>query len=258
MNRLACLALAATLVYPALMLLYALQPALAVQAYHALLWSAKAGALAGLLGFCALAFVYPPFLENFRLFRQRLMRRMTADWREIQRLERLLASGGSPGLAFKLGSAYYQIEDYARAAAHFEKGLVEDPNPLVSAQFRLGVCYLQQNLPGRALPLLQKAHDREPLHASGEILLRLGEACRLTGHLASARPFYEAYEKFSGGNAELHYQFGLLHEAEGQRSLARQRMRQAVESCRRLPHHRRRFHRLHAARAQWFLLTRPG
>lgn len=255
MRRVVLLAFAATLLYPSLLLLYHYQPLKAIGIYQNLIWGSKMAGLTGLVGFAGLALFYPPFLENFRLFRQRLMRRMTTDWREIQRLEQLMASGSTPGLAFKLGTAYFQIEDYAHAAPLFEKGITEDPQPPVSALFRLGVCHLRLRQPQKALEPLEKAHGLEPQHASGEILLRLGEAYRLTGDLSSARRFYESYEKYSAGNAEIHYHFGLLHEAEGDRAKARQRMQQALTTYRRMPQKLRRFHGIYAAQARWFLFT---
>lgn len=256
MKRIAPIALALTLLYPAMMLLYALSPEGAIQTYLKLLWGMKTAGLGSAVGFCALAIVYPPFLEQFRRLRQRIGRRMSADWAEIQRLEKLMADGGTSGLAFKLGNAYFGIEDYKKAAKHFEHAIDQDPDSPVSASYRLGVCCLQLNRPEQALPRLKAAFEQEPNHDAGEVQLQLAHACRLTGDLESARRYYGSYEQYSGGTAELHYGFGLLLDAKGDRAAARARMKQATESYKRVTARLRKFHRLPAAQARWFLLTK--
>lgn len=256
MRRLALIAVAAALVYPALMLLYAASPGHAIYTYKGMMATAQVAGLAVAIGFGALAIFYPPFLENVRRFKQKLMRRASTNWNEIQQMEKRMDEVPTPGLALKLGNAYFEIEDDARATGYLRAAVEQDREPPLSARYRLGLLYLRSGEQQNALEQLQEIYQEDPRHATGEILLRLGEACRLTGDYPSARRFYKDFEDYSGGIAELHYQLGLLHEAEGERPAARARMKQALESYQRIPIKLRVPHRLAAKRARWFLLTR--
>jgi tetratricopeptide (TPR) repeat protein len=256
MKRLAYVLLAATLLYPAMLLFYALAPVQAIRFYLLLTWTLKAAAVLGAVGFIALAILYPPFLENFRRFRQRLMRRMTADWREIQAMERRMSENPTLGLAMDLGKAYFQLEDSPNAAKYLEQALRMGPDVPVSVRFRLGLAYLELQQPEKALPLFQTVQKREPDHASAEVLLRLGDTCRLLGDFRKARDWYEAFERYSAGTPELYHNLGLLQEAEGNRSGARDLMKRALDSYQRMDPGVRRRYQLHAAKARWFLLSR--
>lgn len=256
MKRLAFILLAAALVYPVMLLFYWAAPMRALGVYLLLTWTLKAAGIVALVGFVVLAIVYPPFLENFRRFRQRLMRRMTADWREIQHLEQRMKDGPTVGLAMDLGRAYFKLEDYGNAAKYFEQALDMDAGAPASVPFGLGLAWLNLGQPAKALAQLKTVHEREPDHAAAEVLLRLGDACRLTGDFDQARDWYEAFERYSAGTPELYHNFGLLHEAEGDRAGARDRMKQALASYERMNPGVRRRYQLHAAKARWFLLSR--
>ncbi|MDP6504772.1 MAG: tetratricopeptide repeat protein [Planctomycetota bacterium] len=257
MRRLALIALTATLIYPALMILYSVSPFLAVRIYKGIASVARIAGWAGALGFIALAFVYPPFLEKFRLLRKRIWRRAKTDWNEVRLMEKRMAEVPTPGLALKLGHAYFEIEDYSRAAEFYHQAIEQDSEPPTSAFYRMGICLLKRNDAEKALAPLQEVYEREPNHSSHEILLRLGEANRRLGNYAEARKFYETFEERSGaGTPELNYGLGMLEEAEGHRAAARERMKQARESYQKIPLDFRMPHKLHAVNARWFLWTK--
>jgi tetratricopeptide (TPR) repeat protein len=256
MKRLAIMALLATLAYPAMMVFYLWTPEKAIVFYQGLLWLAKVAGLCGAVLFGILALFYPPFLEHLRRARRRLMRRVTTNWHEIQNMEERMASAPTPGGAWKLGHAYFEIEDYARAAAWYEQGIGQDPAPPVSVQFRLGIACLALGRLDKAQAAFQTVHQRDPHHASEEILLRLGETASRLGDTVATRTYFESFEKYSGGTPELHYLFGCLEESLGNRTAARERMRKAVALYSKLPSHARNAQRIYAARARWFLFTR--
>jgi tetratricopeptide (TPR) repeat protein len=256
MKRLTQVLLAATFIYPAMLLFYAIAPMQAISVYLFLTWILKATTVLGIICFIAVAILYPPFLENFRRFRQRLMRRMTADWREIQNMEQRMSETPTLGLAMDLGKAYCQLEDYPNAAKYLEQAIQMDQDVPVSVRFRLGLVYLNLEQPEKSLPLFKTVQEREPDHASAEVLLRLGDTCRLLGDFSKARDWYDAFERYSAGTPELYHNLSLLHEAEGNRSGARHQMKRALECYQRMDPSVRRRYQLHAAKARWFLLAR--
>lgn len=258
MRRIAYIALAATLIYPVMLLFYAVAPEWAIGVYLLLTGALKAAGIFAVVAFIALALFYPPFLEKFRRLRQRLFGRMKTNWREVRSMERRMVEVPTPGLALKLGNLYFDLGDHARAIEFFERAFELDRDTLLSAQFRLGVSHLNLGQPEKALSALLAVHECEPNHAAGEVILRIADTYHLAGDNEAARKWYEDFEKYSAGTPELYHNLGLVHEAEGDRNGARHRMQQALESYLRMELRARRRHQLYAAQARWFLRSRWG
>jgi len=256
MRRAATLALAATLIYPGMMILYRVAPETAIGVYLLAIHVIEWGLILSIIGFIGLAIFYPPFLEVFRRFRARLFRKVKTNWRELESDVSRLEVSPTSGLATRIASAYFEVEDYGQAAKFYEKAIELDSDLPLTAKLRLGMSLLQLKHYDRALAVLKEVYEEDKQAGAGEVMLRLGDAYRLKGDLEAARESYARFAQYSGGTPELHYSFGLLHDLEGDRAQARQRMKQAIESYRRMePRIRNRF-QLHTARARWFLIAR--
>jgi tetratricopeptide (TPR) repeat protein len=106
-------------------------------------------------------------------------------------------------LYFELGSAYEALQDYANAAAAYEKHIGLGPADAWSAYLQLGVCRTAlQDYPGAIAALLeaQKAQSRDL-----KVKLALAEAYEKAGELENAEAVYEAMAKIDPPEARRYY-----------------------------------------------------
>jgi len=61
---------------------------------------------------------------------------------------------------FNLGSAYYGIKDYEKAAQYLNKFIATSRREDPRASYNLGIVHLAQNQPEKAIPLLEKSLER--------------------------------------------------------------------------------------------------
>jgi predicted Zn-dependent protease len=128
----------------------------------------------------------------------------------------LALAPGVPALVFELASAYYSARDYEQALAIVSPLL--EANPADLRMLRLaGQSLLNLRRPEEALPLLERAHDRDPGDQS--VRIELGRAHLLTGSFAAAIPLIEPALPHDP-DGSLHVQLARAYTAVGRREEA--------------------------------------
>ncbi len=128
----------------------------------------------------------------------------------------LALAPGVSALVFELASAYYSARDYEQALATVSPLLQANPNDLRLLELA-GQSLLHLRRPEEALPLLQRAHVRDPDDQG--LRIELGRAHLLTGSFAAAIPLFEE-ELPRDPDGSLHVQLARAYTAVGRREEA--------------------------------------
>jgi tetratricopeptide (TPR) repeat protein len=192
--------------------------------------------------------IYQETVDDLRQFRERLGARRN----EVEELERKVATLDKPHHMLQLGSLYLRQGRVARAIPLLEKALEREPDT-TEAQYRLGIAYLERHRCNEAATLLEKVHAATPAYDYGSAYLRLAEAQTRLGNCARAREIYEAMLKFYPGQPECCYQLGLLLGRDGERERAVKMMREVIFTLRHSPRFQRRRNGHWGLKARWWL-----
>jgi tetratricopeptide (TPR) repeat protein len=119
---------------------------------------------------------------------------------------------GDPTLLFELASAYYAARDFEQALATYASLLRARPDD-VQVLEQMGYALMQLQRPEEALPILQRAFERDPRNRT--LRLALGRAHLQQGHFAEGIPLIE--EQVAGdSDGSLHVQLARAYAALGQ------------------------------------------
>jgi predicted Zn-dependent protease len=143
-----------------------------------------------------------------------------AEARYLDAVEELKAAMGlrtdDPAIIFELASAYYSARDFEQALGTFAYLLRKRPDD-VRVLEQMGYTLMKLQRPEEALPILQRAFDRDSTDPA--LRLALGRAHLQTGDFAEAIPLIE--EQIAGdSDGSLHVQLARAYAGVGQRDKA--------------------------------------
>lgn len=110
---------------------------------------------------------------------------------------------------FSLGFIYWKTSQLAKAEAEFIDALQLDQN-FETARFYLADCYLKDQKPGNALPLLKEVANKQPGNFWAR--LDLGKALSSTGSYEDAVQEFQAAIRLQPNNSEPHYLLGRTYQ----------------------------------------------
>lgn len=192
--------------------------------------------------------LYQETAGDFRQYWERLRVRR----HEVDDLERKVATLDKPHHMIQLGSLYLRQGRVARAMPLLQKAVEREPDT-IEAQYRLALAYLNRHRYEEAASLLEKVHAVTPAYDYGSAYLRLAEAQVKLGNTVRAREIYEAMLKFYPGQPECCYRLALLLYQAGDRDRASRMMREVIFTLRHSPRFQRRRNGHWGLKARWWL-----
>jgi tetratricopeptide (TPR) repeat protein len=110
---------------------------------------------------------------------------------------------------FSLGFIYWKTNRFSEAEAEFVHALKLDPD-FETARFYLADCYLKEQKPGNALPLLKEVVNKQPRNFWAH--LDLGKALSSTGSYEDAAQEFQAANRLQPDDSEPHYLLGRTYQ----------------------------------------------
>lgn len=192
--------------------------------------------------------IYQQTVSDLRQYRERVGVRR----REVEELERKVATLDKPHHMIQLGSLYLRQGRVTRAIPLLEKALEREPET-TETRYRLGIAYLERHRYEEAAALLEQVHATSPAYDYGSAYLRLAEAQTRLNNTSRAREVYEAMLKFYPGQPECCYQLGILLAQASEKERATKMMREVVFTLRHSPAFQRRRNGHWGVKARWWL-----
>jgi len=192
--------------------------------------------------------IYRDTADDFRQYWERLRTRR----HEMEDLRRKVAHLDKPHHMVQLGALYLRQGRVAQALPLLEKAHEREPDAL-ETKYRLAICYLERQRWEEASALLEQVHDEKADYDYGSAYLRLADVQTRLGNLHRAREVYEAMLQYYPGQPECCYKLALLLAQEGERGRAVELMREVVFTVRHSPRFQRRRNGHLAFKARWWL-----
>ena len=187
-----------------------------------LMWSALIALALGLL--------WPPFPAALRLGVARIGDTLRTDRGPLMRAVSDLRNFETAARHLEAGRAANACRDHRIAIPHLIRAIELDRDA-IAAHYHLGVAFFELGALRQAVQALTHVIARDPTHAFGDALLRLGRARQLGGDPVGARELLMQHEREHGGNRKSHHWLGIAHLAVGDRDAARAALQVAASKA---------------------------
>ena len=170
------------------------------------------------------------------------------DRRRIKELQAQIYHLDKPHHHLQLGDIYFQRGKLALAEASYRAAQERDPQDL-DIRSHLGQCFLRQNKPAEARPLLEGVCQQDPKHDYGYSLMALAETLTALGETDAAIAVWKRVLE-NHAYARARVQLAELYVAKQQPELARAEVREMLADDAHAPAFQRRRERVWLRRAK--------
>jgi tetratricopeptide (TPR) repeat protein len=204
----------------ALLALHLASPVLCVEANRTAAQAAALALRSGAVAFALALALHAPFRAGLRLFLHRLRLRLQADRGPYLQALAELRHLETAARQLEAGRAAVGAMDPKAALPHLVRAIQLDPE-LLSAHYQLGIALAELGDNRQAAMAFRHVEERDPGHAFGGALARLGRCLLQLGDHAGAAEALTRHQSQHGGSPETLLWLGMARLQAGEPDLAR-------------------------------------